>query len=122
MGSMRVTTILGMTAACVLSVGAAISLRAQSPPAEAALDSLIAKRMADANIMGVAAAVIVKRQVVWTKGYGFADYGRTRPFTPDTVMYVASISKTFTGVAMMRAVREGRLSLDAASTSRSRIR
>jgi len=110
----RFTTILGMTAACVLSVGAAVSLRAQSlPPAEAALDSLIAKRMADANIMGVGAAVIVKRQVVWTKGYGFADYGRTRPFTPDTVMYVASISKTFTGVAMMRAVREGRLSLDA---------
>jgi CubicO group peptidase (beta-lactamase class C family) len=69
--------------------------------------------MADAGIMGVAAAVIVDDEVAWMKGYGFADYARTRPFTPDTTMYVASIGKTFTGVAMMRAVQEGRLSLDA---------
>ena len=110
---MRFSTILGMTAAFVLAVEATVSIRAQSPaPAVAALDSLIAKRMADARIMGIGAAVIVDRQVVWMKGYGFADYGRTRPFTPQTVMGVASISKTFTGVAMMRAVQDGRLSLD----------
>jgi CubicO group peptidase (beta-lactamase class C family) len=91
----------------------AAPLEAQSPsPADAALDSLIAERMAAANIMGVAAAVIVDRKVVWMKGYGFTDYARTRPFTPQTVMDVASITKPFTGVAMMRAVQEGRLSLD----------
>lgn len=90
-------------------------LVAQAPvqPTSPRLDSLIAGRMADAGIMGLAAAVVVNRQVVWTRGYGFADVRRTRPFTPGTVMNVASISKTFTGVAMMRAVQEGRLSLDA---------
>lgn len=69
--------------------------------------------MDDAAIMGVSAALIVNRQVVWMKGYGFADVERTRPFTPNTIMNVGSIAKPFTGVAMMRAVQDGRLSLDA---------
>ena len=79
----------------------------------AALDRVITTQMAKANVMGLAAAVIVDRQVVWMAGYGFADHRRSRPFTPDTVMNVASITKTFTGVAMMRAVQEGKLALDA---------
>ncbi len=103
---------------CALALAAllvvAAPLDAQSAPqADSAFDGVIAKSMADAGIMGVAAAVIVDRKVAWTKGYGFADYERTRPFTPQTVMPVASVSKTFTGVAMMRAVQEGLLSLDA---------
>jgi CubicO group peptidase (beta-lactamase class C family) len=92
-----------------------VVLRAQSlaPRSNPSLDSLITTHMADAFIMGVGAAVIVHRQVVWMKGYGFADAARTRPFTPNTIMNVGSIAKTFTGVAMMRAVQEGKLSLDA---------
>ena len=81
-------------------------------PANAALDSLVTKQMADAGIMGLGAAVIVDRQVVWMKGYGFADRARARPFTPNTIMNVGSIAKPFVGVAMMRAVHEGKLSLD----------
>ena len=68
--------------------------------------------MAKAGIVGLGAAVIVDRQVVWMKGYGFADWQRTRPFTPNTIMNVGSIAKPFVGVAMMRAVHEGKLALD----------
>ena len=78
----------------------------------ASLDSLIATAMDDAGIMGFSAAVIVDRRVVWMKGYGFADWQRTRPFTPHTAAKVASVTKPFVGVAMMRAVQEGKLSLD----------
>lgn len=83
-----------------------------APPTSATLDSLIPQRMADAGVMGLGAAVIVNRQVRWMKGYGFADQARTRPFTPNTIMNVGSIAKPVTGVAMMRAVQEGKLSLD----------
>ncbi len=76
------------------------------------IDAFIEKQMAEAGIVGLAASIVVDRKVVWMKGYGFADKGRRTPFTPDTVMNIGSISKTFTGVAMMRAVQEGRLSLD----------
>jgi CubicO group peptidase (beta-lactamase class C family) len=108
---MRFLTILATGA--VVAFAAAPATSAPPPVTEVTLDTLIANRMADAGIMGVAAAVIVDHQVVWMKGYGFADYERTRPFTPNTVMNIGSISKTVTGVAMMHAVQEGRLALDA---------
>lgn len=87
-------------------------LHSQSAASVASLDSVIRHHMASAGIMGVAAAVIVNKQMVWARGFGYADVARTRPFTPATVMNVGSIAKTFTGVAMMRAVQEGKLSLD----------
>lgn len=88
--------------------------RAELPafPTNAPLDSLVQAKMDEAGIMGVGAAVIVNRQVVWMKGYGFADWQRKKPFTPNTIMNVGSIAKPFTGVALMRAVGEGKLSLD----------
>jgi CubicO group peptidase (beta-lactamase class C family) len=76
------------------------------------IDSFIAEQMDEAGIIGLGAAIIVDKKVVWMKGYGFADKARAAPFTPDTVMNIASISKTFTGVAMMHAAQEGKLSLD----------
>jgi CubicO group peptidase (beta-lactamase class C family) len=111
---MRVTMMLTIAAGLTLPRVSAVAAQAQSPtlPTNASLDSLVTTNMADAAIMGLAAAVIVDKQVVWMKGYGFADWQRTRPFTPTTIMNVGSIAKPFTGVAMMRAVHEGRLSLD----------
>ena len=79
---------------------------------DATLDAVISKQMDDAGIMGVGAAIIVNGRVAWMKGYGFADHDRTRDFTPDTIMPIASVSKTFTGFAMMKAIEEGRLSLN----------
>lgn len=76
------------------------------------IDTVIAQRMEEGGIMGLGAAIIVDRKVVWMKGYGFADKEGGVPFTPDTAMNIGSISKMFTGVAMMRAVQEGKLSLD----------
>lgn len=77
------------------------------------IDSVIAKRMEDAGIVGMGAAIVLNGKVRWTKGFGFADKANAVPFTPETVMNIGSISKTFTGVALMRAVQDGKLSLDA---------
>jgi CubicO group peptidase (beta-lactamase class C family) len=90
---------------------------AAAPPASAstpaALDSLIAARMDAAGIMGLAGSIWVDGREVWSKGYGYRDYSRVHPFTPTTPMSIASITKTFTGAAMMRLVAEGTLDLDA---------
>lgn len=80
--------------------------------ADHAVDKFIERKMDEAGIMGLGVAIIIDKKVVWMKGYGFADKERAVPFTPETVMNIASISKTFTGVAIMRAVEEGKLSLD----------
>ena len=111
---MRIMTMFTAAAGLALSWVSAATAQPQSPafPTNAVLDSLVTEQMADAGIMGLGAAVIVDRQVVWMKGYGFTDWQRTRPFTPNTIMNVGSIAKPFVGVAMMRAVQEGKLSLD----------
>src|SRR5688500_10281271 len=93
-------------------VAAADQTPSSAANAGSALDTMVEQRMKDAGIVGLGAAIIVNRKVVWTKGYGFADKQHAVPFTPDTVMNIGSISKTITGAALMRAVQEGKLSLD----------
>lgn len=76
------------------------------------LDDLITRKMGQAGIVGLGAAIVLNKQVVWKKGYGFADKELALAFTPNTVMNIGSISKTVTGVAIMRAAQEGKLSLN----------
>jgi CubicO group peptidase (beta-lactamase class C family) len=83
-----------------------------STDASATLDAVVEQRMKDGGMVGVGAAIIVKGEIAWTHGYGYADKEHAIAFTPDTIMNIGSISKTFTGVALMRVVQEGKLSLD----------
>jgi CubicO group peptidase (beta-lactamase class C family) len=114
---MRVKEVLIATvvAVAVFAYGkshAATRVEAQPADISAAVDSVVEQRMRDGGLVGLGAAIIVDNEVVWMKGYGFADRERAIAFTPDTVMNIASISKTFTGAALMRAVQEGKVSLD----------
>lgn len=110
-------TLMAIAAAASLLLSGQVAAANQipSPPANASdsINTLIAQRMSEAGMVGIGAAIIVDKKVVWMKGYGFADKGKSIPFTPHTVMNIGSISKTFTGAALMRAVEEGKLSLDA---------
>lgn len=79
---------------------------------ELRLDAFIEQAMKRDSIPGLAAAIFVDKKPVWMKGYGYADKENKVPFTPHTVMPIASISKTFTGVCVMKAVEENLVSLD----------
>lgn len=107
-----ITTIA--VASCMLAGTVTAGQQAQPSTTSATqtIDSFIMERMDEAALAGLGAAIIVDKKVVWMKGYGFADKERGVPFTPDTIMNIGSISKTFTGVALMRAVQEGKVSLD----------
>lgn len=76
------------------------------------LDTFIEKRMNESGLIGVGAAIIVNQKLVWSKGYGYADKDNKIPFSTHTIMNIGSISKTFTGVCIMKAVEEKKLSLD----------
>jgi CubicO group peptidase (beta-lactamase class C family) len=76
------------------------------------IDPSIERRMQEAGIVGLGAAIVINKKLVWSRGYGFADRERAVPFTHDTIMNIGSISKVITGAALMRAVQDGKLSLD----------
>lgn len=114
---MRVNKILVATVAVVAaftSGDSAAAGQAKTPSADvsAAIDAVVEQRIKDGGMVGVGGAIIVNKKVVWMNGYGFANKEHAIAFTPDTIMNIGSISKTFTGVALMRAVQEGKVSLD----------
>ena len=79
------------------------------------IDTFIQRKMKETGIVGIGAVIIIDKRVVWTNGYGYADKETKVPFTPSTSMNIASISKTFTGFCIMKAVEEGKVSLDEES-------
>lgn len=76
------------------------------------IDRFIEKKMKDSGIVGLAAAIIVHNKLVWTKGYGYADKENKKPFTINTLMNIGSTAKNFTGVCLMHAIEENKVSLD----------
>src|SRR5262249_29741864 len=61
---------------------------------------------------GVAVGVVVDGDLVWFKGYGSPDVARRQQVTADTVYRIGSITKTFTGLALLELRDEGKLSLE----------
>jgi CubicO group peptidase (beta-lactamase class C family) len=61
---------------------------------------------------GCALGVIHGEQLAYAKGYGIANLDYQRPITPNTVFYLASVSKQFTAAAVILAERQGDLSLN----------
>lgn len=77
------------------------------------IDSIIYKKMQESELVGIGAAIIIDKKLVWQKGYGYADRENKIPFSPETLMNIASVSKVFTGACLMKAVELGKLNLDA---------
>ena len=61
---------------------------------------------------GAAATIVCSNGSSWTGVYGEAALGSGRPIAADSVFQIASISKTFAGVALALAQSEGLLQLD----------
>ncbi|MCU0276265.1 MAG: serine hydrolase [Acidobacteria bacterium] len=104
-------------------VAAAILLAACSAPALTAQDQAIAGRLKgfdafmarllkDWNAPGVGVGIVQDDKLVFAKGYGYRDYGKKLPFTPGTMMQIASNTKLFTAVAAGLLVQEGKLTWD----------
>ncbi|MCP4418046.1 MAG: beta-lactamase family protein [Chloroflexi bacterium] len=79
----------------------------------AELDAMFTELVAEENIPGMAVAIVAQGEVVWSEGYGFANIQSQQPVTPDTPFLIASVSKLFTGVGVMKAWEQGHLVLDA---------
>lgn len=64
------------------------------------------------QVPGVGLALVDRNGLIWAGGVGVADLDTQRPVTADTVFRVASISKSFVALGVMRLVERGQLALD----------
>ena len=85
---------------------------AQSPDRQG-LDRLTLQQvMEQFHVPGVSVAVIKDFKIDWAKGYGVADVETGTRVDADTLFQAASISKPVAAMAAVRAVQDGRFSLD----------
>lgn len=63
--------------------------------------------------VGLAVGVVAGGRLQFFSGHGLADIAAARPITEHTVFRVASITKTFTAIAVLQLVERGLVDLDA---------
>jgi len=61
---------------------------------------------------GVAAAATTDSGAIYEGAFGVREAGKPASMTPDTVVWIASMTKAITGTAAMQLVERGKLSLD----------
>ena len=76
-----------------------------------ALRREIERLLAETGGPGLACAIVGPGRVTWSGGFGLADRERRRPMRADTLLNVASVSKTVTATALMQLWEAGRFGL-----------
>ncbi len=56
------------------------------------------------SLPGFGVAIVDKDGILFSKGYGYADIESKKLYSKHTIQNIGSVSKTFIGVALMKAV------------------
>ena len=78
----------------------------------AKIDSIVSAPITGGKVAGASIAVIKGRDTIAVKGYGKANLELDVPTPPRTTYEIGSVTKQFTGAAMMQLVEQGKVSLD----------
>lgn len=84
----------------------------KASPGTEALDKAVVSVLSRHGIPGAAFAIAKDGKLLMARGYGWANLATETPVQPDTLFGVASLSKTFTAVAILKLVEDGKLKLD----------
>ncbi len=85
---------------------------AKYAPVVTRLERMIDHEMQDKALPALSIALVDDQQIIWAKGFGFADPDKKVPATAETVYRVGSVSKLFTDIAIMQLAERGVLNLD----------
>jgi CubicO group peptidase (beta-lactamase class C family) len=77
------------------------------------LDGIFQRYMAEAHVPGLVYGVVQGGRIVHLGTFGVQDNESRRPVTSRTLFRIASMSKAFTALAILKLRDEGKLSLDA---------
>ena len=94
----------------ILALSATLTVSVQEPKLPgigSAMEAMIAKN----EIAGAVTVVVAKDKVLHLEASGLADVAGKRPMTPDTLFWIASMTKPVTGVAILMLQDEGKLTV-----------
>jgi methyl acetate hydrolase len=76
------------------------------------IDQVLRQKGDAGEIPGVVAMAATSQEVVYQGAFGKRDLSRDAAMTPDSVFWIASMTKAITAAAAMQLVEQGRLSLE----------
>jgi len=84
------------------------------PPAQSLteFESVLERIRTDLKIPGLSAAITKNRRLVWAKGFGHSNKERGVNATHETVYHLASVTKLFAAVIIMKLIEENKLTLE----------
>jgi CubicO group peptidase (beta-lactamase class C family)/pimeloyl-ACP methyl ester carboxylesterase len=83
----------------------------------AEIETILSEHMQGSGVPGYAMCIVQDGDVVYSRGFGLAELGGDLPVTSQSVFSVRSTTKSFTGVALMQLVEQGKIDLDAPVTT-----
>lgn len=104
---LRVLPILCLLSAVLGLAPSAFAAEPTLPGVGPAMEEMIAKN----EIAGAVTAVVTKDKVLHLASTGWAEAAAKRPMTPDTLFWIASMTKPITGVAILMLQDEGKLNV-----------
>ncbi len=93
------------------------TMRTESAVIARAVDSLATRGVAAGLTPAIGVAVAMDGRVVYAKSHGFADVTAGIPANDQTLWYVASTSKSYTGFGVSLLAQQGAIRLDAPITT-----
>lgn len=75
-------------------------------------EALLENEQRDRSIPGLSAGIVYDQDLIWHKGYGFANLEKAIPADEHSVYRIASITKLFTSTMLMQLRDAGKLNLD----------
>ncbi len=76
------------------------------------IDRIFADFQVDSHAPGLVYGIVANGRLVHVKGFGVQDLVHRRPVTADSLFRIASMTKAFTALSILKLREEGRLSLD----------
>ncbi|MEE8169943.1 MAG: serine hydrolase domain-containing protein [Phycisphaerae bacterium] len=100
--------------AAVVGTLATVTVAADSPIVKGDVGQALDEYLTRLSRLGFSGSAIVARNsdVILQKGYGLADRERNRPVTTNTIFTIGSITKQFTGAAILKLEMMGKLSVE----------
>lgn len=87
--------------------------RASEQEMYASVDRIFADYALDAHVPGLVYGIVANGSLVYVRGLGVQDLESHRPVTPDTLFRIASMTKAFTALTVLKLRDDRKLQLDA---------
>ena len=80
---------------------------------QSGIDEVLRRKSDTREIPGVVAMAATSKEIIYQGAFGKRDLSNDDAMTPDSVFWIASMTKAITAAAAMQLVEQGKLSLDA---------